>query len=163
MTTAEFSRAAGIPATAVTRLIREGKIRARKEGKSWKIDASQLEARAVRELAGKAGERRQRRPLRRSSGGPEAKTGARSRAAAAPPPEAPPQAPPGGAAAQEAPAAAEATYSVEEFAAMTYLTAQGVREWLRIGRLRGVCTPSGEWRVAESNLSIPDISRLLRK
>ena len=46
---------------------------------------------------------------------------------------------------------------------MTYLTEKGVSEWLRIGRLQSCKTESGEWRVLESNLNVPNISRLVRK
>ncbi len=167
MTTAEFSRAAGIPATVVTRLIREGKLRARKEGKSWKIPASQLDAGAVRELAGKGKKEKGRGPVRRTGGRTTAEAGTRSsptaKAAAAPAEEAFSEVSAEGVPPQEASPAGEANYSVEEFAAMTYLTVRGVREWLRSGRLRGLCTPEGEWRVVASNLSVPEIRRLLRK
>jgi hypothetical protein len=61
------------------------------------------------------------------------------------------------------PLPAEKTYSIPEFAAMTYLTEKGVSEWLKIGRLQGVKTEAGEWRVLDSNLQVPDISRLARK
>jgi predicted site-specific integrase-resolvase len=46
---------------------------------------------------------------------------------------------------------------------MTYLTEKGVSEWLRTGRLQGVKTQAGEWRVLDSNLQVPFISRLARK
>jgi hypothetical protein len=46
---------------------------------------------------------------------------------------------------------------------MTYLTERGVAEWLNNGRLRGIKTQAGEWRVLSSNLQVPDISRLVRK
>jgi hypothetical protein len=52
---------------------------------------------------------------------------------------------------------------VSEFAAMTYLTEQGVSEWLRIGRLQGVRQANGELQVSASNLQVPDIGRLVRK
>jgi len=58
---------------------------------------------------------------------------------------------------------AEKTYSVSEFAAMTYLTQKGVSEWLRIGKLQGISQENGELRVLASNLQVPDISRLVRK
>ena len=161
MTTAEFARAAGIPAATVTRLIREGKLRARKEGKAWKIPVSQIDAPALRRLGGpepgkRAGGRKpapqRRRPVE------QAPAAAAPAAAASPSAEAPEAVAPAA-----APPTAKSAYSVGEFAAMTCLTEQGIREWLRIGRLRGVCTPEGEWRVLEDNLSVPDIRRLLRK
>ena len=50
MTTREFAEATGIPTATISKLIREGKLKARKEGKSWMIPPSQLEAKVVREL-----------------------------------------------------------------------------------------------------------------
>jgi hypothetical protein len=46
---------------------------------------------------------------------------------------------------------------------MTYLTEKGVSEWLKIGRLQGIKTEAGEWRVLDGYLKAPDISRLVRK
>ncbi len=161
MTTAEFARATGIPAASVTRLIREGKLRARKEGKTWKIPASQLDAPAVRRLGGP-------KPGKQAAGrkaGPPRRRPLEQAPAAAPPgamPSAPAESPEAVSPAAAA-TAPQGGYSIPEFAAMTYLTEQGIREWLKIGRLRGVCTPEGEWRVLEDNLSAPDIRRLLRK
>jgi hypothetical protein len=60
----------------------------------------------------------------------------------------------------EAPAAG---FAVEEFAAMTYLTVQGVQEWLKTGRLHGRRDDSGQWRVDAASLELPDVRRLLRK
>jgi hypothetical protein len=77
-------------------------------------------------------------------------------AAPVPPPE------PAAATRPENPPAGK-SYSVSEFAAMTYLTEKGVSEWLKSGKLKGVKTESGEWRVLESNLQVPSISRLVRK
>ena len=50
MTTREFAKATGIPAATISKLIREGKLKARKEGQSWMIPQSQLAAKVVREL-----------------------------------------------------------------------------------------------------------------
>ena len=50
MTTSEFAKATGIPAATISKLIREGKLKARKEGQSWMIPQSQLAAKVVREL-----------------------------------------------------------------------------------------------------------------
>jgi predicted site-specific integrase-resolvase len=59
--------------------------------------------------------------------------------------------------------AEEKTYTIPEFAAMTYLTEMGVTEWLKAGRIKGIQKENGEWRVLEANLHVADISRLLRK
>jgi len=58
---------------------------------------------------------------------------------------------------------AEKTYTIAEFAAMTYLTEKGVAEWLKTGRIKGIQKETGEWRVLASNFLEPDISRLVRK
>ncbi|MFO7706931.1 MAG: helix-turn-helix domain-containing protein [Desulfobacterales bacterium] len=162
MTTSEFAKATGIPAAAVSKLIRDGKLKAKKEGKCWMITASQLEAKAVREL-GKAA-----KPAK----GKKTKKPAPSRKAAEPVRAAiPVPAKPAASAAVLQPApvpasarpAAEKVYTVAEFAAMTYLTENGVAEWLKTGRLQGRQEAGGQWVVFESNLQVPDISRLVRK
>lgn len=162
MNTSEFAKATGIPAATVSKLIRDGKLKAKKEGKCWMITASQLEAKAVREL-GKAA-----KPAK----GKKAKKPAPSRKAAEPVrPAVPVPAKPAASAAvlQPAPApvsarpAAEKVYTVAEFAAMTYLTENGVAEWLKTGRLKGRQEAGGQWVVFESSLQVPDISRLVRK
>lgn len=161
MTTAEFARAAGIPAATVTRLIREGKLRARKEGKTWKIPVTQIDAPALRRLGGPEPGKRApgRKPAEQRRRPVTPPTSAAAPAATASPSAEAPEAVSPAAAAP----AAKSAYSISEFAAISYLTEQGIREWLRIGRLRGVCTPEGEWRVLEDNLAVPDIRRLLRK
>lgn len=171
MTTREFAEATGIPTATISKLIRDGKINAKKEGKAWMIPASQLESDAIREIteAPKAATSRKR-----------SKQTATIKPAKAPEPEvveaelrepaAASAAPAGPTAPEEdAPQAAyeptppEKSYSIPEFAAMTYLTERGVSEWLGIGRLRGWKTESSGWRVLESNLNVPDIIRLVRK
>jgi excisionase family DNA binding protein len=177
MTTSEFAKATGIPAATISKLIREGKLKARKEGQSWMIPQSQLAAKAVRELG------KPTKPPKAKKPSTPTKTPKRSTPAAAPTPAKaakPVRRPPAPSPASKVPAApvpppepavatrpenppAEKTYSVSEFAAMTYLTENGVSEWLRIGKLKGVKTESGEWRVQASNLQAASISRLVRK
>jgi excisionase family DNA binding protein len=55
------------------------------------------------------------------------------------------------------------TYNVETFARMTYLTEYGVRQWLRIGRLKGATVEGGEMLVDAVNLKRPELQHLLRK
>jgi excisionase family DNA binding protein len=165
MTTSEFAKATGIPTAAVSKLIRDGKIKAKKEGRAWMIPASQLESSAIREVGevSKAGKPRK-----------SFKANSPFKAAKASEPEGvepKPHEQPASVAAPEAdttqtagePAPPEKSYSIPEFAAMTYLTDWGVSEWLRTGKLRGCKTETGEWRVLESNLNVPNISRLVRK
>ena len=54
------------------------------------------------------------------------------------------------------------TYSVSEFAQMTYLTEKGVKDWLKKGLLTGQKTSQEDWQVDAANLEISSIKRLLR-
>ncbi|MFO7964379.1 MAG: hypothetical protein R6U50_10695 [Desulfobacterales bacterium] len=54
------------------------------------------------------------------------------------------------------------SYSVAEFAGMTYLTEKGVTDFLKSGRLKGFRNSSGEWRVASANCDVEGIKRLIR-
>lgn len=49
-----------------------------------------------------------------------------------------------------------------DFVRMTYLTENGVKEWLRQGRLTGLQNESGEWMIDAANLEVPSIKRLVR-
>jgi len=168
MTTREFAKATGIPAATISKLIREGKLKARKEGQSWMIPQSQLAAKVVRELGKPPKPPKAKKPSTPAAAPTPAKAAKQVRRAPVPSPAPPvPAAPvpppePAIATRPENPPA-EKTYSVSEFAAMTYLTEKGVSEWLKSGKLKGVKTESGEWRVLESNLQAPSISRLVRK
>jgi len=156
MTTREFAEATGIPTATISKLIREGKLKAKKEGKNWMIPWSQLEAKVVREVGKPPKPAKAKKPSTPAAAPPPAK-------AANPVPKAPIPVPEPAAGAGPKEPSAEKTYSVSEFAAMTYLTEKGVSEWFRIGRLRGIRQENGELRVSASNLQVPDISRLVRK
>jgi hypothetical protein len=54
------------------------------------------------------------------------------------------------------------SFSVAEFANMTYLTENGVMQWLRQGLLKGQQNAKGEWLIEASNLEVPNIKRLVR-
>lgn len=173
MTTSEFAKATGIAAAAISKLIRDGKLKAKKEGNAWMIPRSQLDSKIVREL-GKAPKAATPKKSPKPAAAPKPSKVADPRVKAPAPPK-PPVAsspPPAGPRVETAPPAAspkpepppvEKTYSIPEFAAMTYLTEKGVSEWLKIGRLQGIKTEAGEWRVLDGNLKAPDISRLVRK
>ena len=60
-------------------------------------------------------------------------------------------------------AASVKTYSVAEFADMTYLTEHGVKQWLQQGRLLGQKNENGEWLVDAANLDVPNVKRLVRE
>jgi hypothetical protein len=53
-------------------------------------------------------------------------------------------------------------YSVAEFSAMTYLTENGVRSWLKKGLIKGTQSEKGQWRIDAANLEAPHIKRLVR-
>jgi excisionase family DNA binding protein len=68
---------------------------------------------------------------------------------------------------KQPPKAAAATrtgqqYSVDAFSALTYLTANGVRNWLKKGILKGTRDEDGQWRIDAANLEAPHIKRLVR-
>ena len=79
------------------------------------------------------------------------KTAAPSKKAAAPKKKATPK-----------PAKATKSFSVAEFAEMTYLTENGVMQWLRQGLLKGQQNAKGAWQVDASNLEVPNVKRLVR-
>ena len=62
------------------------------------------------------------------------------------------------------PKSAKATksFSVAQFADMTYLTENGVMQWLRQGLLKGQQNAQGTWQVDASNLEVPNVKRLVR-
>jgi len=55
-----------------------------------------------------------------------------------------------------------ASYTVAEFAQMTFLTEKGVADWLKAGRLTGSQSAEGQWQVDAANCETDDIKRLLR-
>jgi len=54
------------------------------------------------------------------------------------------------------------SFSIAEFADMTYLTENGVRMWLKQGLLKGQQDAGGEWQIDASNLDVPNVKRLVR-
>ena len=54
------------------------------------------------------------------------------------------------------------TIPLADFVSMTYLTENGVKEWLKQGRLTGLQADSGEWMIEAANLEVPDVKRLMR-
>lgn len=59
-------------------------------------------------------------------------------------------------------AKATKSFSVAEFADMTYLTEYGVMQWLQQGLLKGQQNAKGEWQIEASNLEVPNVKRLVR-
>ena len=65
---------------------------------------------------------------------------------------------------KSAPKSAKTTrsFSVTQFTNMTYLTENGVMEWLQKGLLKGQQDAKGNWQVDASNLEAPNIKRFVR-
>ena len=145
LTTSEFASRAGIAAAKVSKLIRDGIIKAEKKSGKWMISSGELKA--VKGLS------KQNKPSPKK----KAPKAAPKKAAAAKKPAAPKIDKPAAA----KPSAAR-TIPLADFVNMTYLTETGVRDWLRQGRLKGVQNDSGEWLIDAANLEVPDIKRLVR-
>jgi predicted site-specific integrase-resolvase len=54
-------------------------------------------------------------------------------------------------------------YDIDTFARMTFLTEQGIRRWLKTGRLSGRIEANGKALVDADNLSRPELQHLIRK
>jgi excisionase family DNA binding protein len=142
LTSGEFAVRAGLPAATVSKLIRDGKIKAYKTSGRWMISPSQLKA--VQEMSKSEKPSPKKKPLK-----PVQKKTAASV-------EKPP------AAEAKTPAATSKSYTLVEFAAMTYLTEFGVREWLKKGLLTGRQDENGTWQIDAANLEVPNVKRLVR-
>jgi hypothetical protein len=142
LSTGEFASLAGIPTSSVTKLIREGKIKAEKKAGKWMIRPHQLHVKAVQEFLEST------RPAPKKASPPAARI-------------APPNKREKPAEAQ--PTAVRKTYSIAEFAGMTYLTELGVKQWLKQGRLLGQKNENGDWLVDAANLDVPNVKRLVRE
>ena len=144
LTTGEFASKAGIPNSSVTKLIKEGKIKAEKKSGKWMISPDQLKAAAEQDSS---------RPGKKTAAKKTVKP-AKKKATAQKP--APTQ--------KDKPAKATAgkMYTVAEFAGLTYLTEFGVKEWLKQGRLNGRQVAGGQWKIDDANLELPGVKRLVR-
>ena len=71
-------------------------------------------------------------------------------------------APPKKAEAPRAKKSAAKAIPLADFVSMTYLTENGVKEWLKQGRLTGRQGDSGEWLTEAASLELPDVKRLMR-
>ena len=144
LTTKEFSDRTGIAADVVARWIRSGKIKAVKQSGRWMIAPSQLKLKVVRKSASDPGNSQP--PKTHLAPGTVPAQKIDEARPASPMPSKPPA----------------GSYSVAEFAEMTYLTERGVLLWLKEGRLAGDKDDSGQWRVLADNLQDPNVKRLLR-
>ena len=113
------------------------------------IDPDQLTAKAVK-AASKAGKPK----AKKKTAKPKPKKAAAKPQKAAEPKVTEPQA--------AKPATAQQSYSIAEFAGLTYLTEKGVAEWLKLGRLSGSQDAQGAWRIDAANLEASIVKRLVR-
>jgi len=142
----EFAAQAGISPSAVTKLIKTGKIKAEKKSGKWLISENQLKAKAVKDLSkpGKpAAKKKNAAPAEKKAGAKKSSPSKKEKPIADK-------------------KAASKTYTLAEFVAMSYLTEFGVKEWLKQGRLTGRQGAGGEWEIDAANLERPDVKRLLR-
>ena len=144
LTSAKFAKKTGLTTATVSKLIRDGKIKAAKKSGKWMIDPDQLNAKAVK-AASKSGKpkakKKAAKPIPKNAA-TESKKAAESKT--------------------DKPAGAQKSFSIAEFAGMTYLTEKGVAEWLKIGRLTGSQDAQGDWRIDAANLEAAPIKRLVR-
>jgi len=134
LTTGEFASKAGIPASSVTKLIKEGKIMAEKKSGKWMISPDQLKALPVQDSKKPA---KKKVPVKKPAAAKKDKPA-------------------------RANTTAGKMYTVAEFAGLTYLTEFGVKEWLKQGRLCGRQVAGGEWEIDAANLELPGVKRLVR-
>ena len=144
LTSAKFAKKTGLTTAAVSKLIRDGKIKATKKSGKWMIDPDQLNAKAVK-AASKSGKPK----TKKKAAKPIPKKAATESKKAAEPKA-------------DKPAGAQKSFSIAEFAGMTYLTEKGVAEWLKLGRLTGSQDAQGDWRIDAANLEAAPIKRLVR-
>ena len=146
LTTGEFASKTGISTSSVTKLLREGKIKAEKKSGKWMISPDQLETKTVQDAI---------KPGKKTVAKKRGKSAGKKATVDRPAP-----------AKTDKPAKSKTTtvkmYTVAEFAGMTYLTEFGVREWLRKGRLAGRQAAGGEWQIDAANLEIPNVKKLVR-
>ncbi len=145
LTTGEFASQAGIASSKVSKLIRDGKIKAEKKSGKWMISSSEVTV--AQDLSKKA----KPAPKKKASKtAPEKATVAKK---PAPSEKTKPA---------KGTASAAKAYSLAEFVNMTYLTETGVRQWLKQGRLTGLQNETGEWMIDAANLDTPYVKRLVR-
>ena len=145
LTTKEFATRTGIPTAKVSRLIREGKIKAEKKSGKWMIHPSQLKVQIVQKTgsssASKRGKTTAKAPQKKAAAGVDKSAS----------PE------------KDKVVLDQRTYTIAEFAEMTYLTEFGVGLWLKQGRLAAKQNEKGQWLIDASNLQVPDVKRLIRE
>ena len=144
LTTSQFSEITGIPVSKITKMVRKGEIKAAKKSGRWMIAKDQLQVKAVQALSSGV------TPAAKPKAAKPAQKKSAPASASKPSTTAPPA------------AGSMKTYSVSEFAEMTFLTDYGVMQWLKIGRLSGRQDEKGNWQVDSANLEKPHLKHLVR-
>lgn len=129
----EFAMKAGVSAGTVSKWLRSGKLKGKKQSGKWMIEASELNA---------VGGTQSLDPKKKST----------AKKAAAEPRAAVPKT-----------TSSAKTYSIEEFNAMTYLTEFGILKWIKEGKLSYTRDESGQPRIDASNLENVSIKHLIRQ
>jgi excisionase family DNA binding protein len=145
LTTREFATRTGIPTAKVSKLIREGKIKAEKKSGKWMIHPSELKVKIVQKAGGGSASK----PGKTAAKAPQKKAAAGVEKSARPE--------------KDKVVLDQRTYTIAEFAEMTYLTEFGVGLWLKQGRLTAKQNEKGEWLIDASSLQVPDVKRLIRE
>jgi excisionase family DNA binding protein len=145
LTSSEYSSKTGISKSTVSKLIREGKIKAEKKSGKWMISPDQLHAKAVK----KALKPDKPSPKKKAATSKSKKTPSKAKKSKA--------------TKVESTAGAKKSFSIAEFVQMTYLTKKGVLEWLKSGQLAGQQDDKGDWRIDAANLDKPNVKRLVRE
>jgi excisionase family DNA binding protein len=155
LSTREFSELTGVAVSTVNRLLRKGKIKGVKTAGKWKIDKTEMTAKAIQAIVKRSDKRAAPDKIDRM-----AKIKDKVQGAGVPAGDfsdfADKKATAG------TPADEAQTYSVIEFSQLTYLTEYGVLEFLKKGLLQGVRNKNGQWRLGADNLQNPGIRHLLR-
>lgn len=155
LSTREFSEQTGIAVSTVSRLLREGKIKGVKTAGKWKIDKTEMTAKAIQAILKPSGKETASGKIDRTAAKKAEAQGSgvsTDRISATEDKNATPGTSTDGA----------RTYSVTEFSGLTYLTEYGVLEFLKKGRLQGVRDEKGQWRLGADNLRSPAMRHLLR-
>jgi predicted site-specific integrase-resolvase len=132
LSTQEFAKKAGVSAGTVSKWLRSGKLKGKKQSGKWMISASELNT-----VAGTKTPAPKKKPA--------------GKGAAAKPQAASPITKSTG-----------KTFSVEEFSAMTYLTEFGVRKWIKEGKVTFTPDESGQPCIDAANLENALIKHLIR-
>ncbi|MGD8290266.1 MAG: helix-turn-helix domain-containing protein [Desulfobacterales bacterium] len=133
LTTGEFGSKTGMSAAQVSKRIRQGEIKAKKKSGKWMIHPGELEAIAVQDLDGG----------RQSTVATAAAKTSQEKSTPTP--------------------SGRKSFTLSEFVEMTYLTALGVKQWIKQGHLMARQNEKGEWLINAENLQTPNIKRLIRE